>query len=211
VISINDRRRRAIARRVTTLSALAAILATPASAQRVGGVKSLDGTWRGPSGVIWRNIQVPRVAPAQTSTYDVVIYGGTAGGVVAAVSAARMGLTVALIEPTHHIGGMVTGGLSATDHGEKIVTGGDALAFYRRVGAKYGVPLFWYPEPKVAEVVLHEMLAEQKNVQLFMHHRLRERGGVRKNGANITELVMENGARFRGKIFLEASYEGDVM
>ena len=153
---------------------------------------------------------------AQTQTarsFDVVIYGGTAAGVVAAVSAARMGLTVALLEPTRHIGGMVTGGLSATDHGEKIVTGGDALEFYRRVGAKYGLPLFWYPEPKVAEVVLNEMLAEQRSVRVFMRHRLRERGGVRKSGAAITELVMENGggARFRGKIFVEASYEGDVM
>jgi len=144
-------------------------------------------------------------------SFDVVIYGGTAGGVITAVSAARMGLTVALVEPTRHVGGMVTGGLSATDHGEKIVTGGDALEFYRRVGAKYGVPLFWYPEPKVAEAVLNEMLAEQRSVRLFLRHRLRERGGVRKRGAAITELVMENGARFRGKIFVEASYEGDVM
>jgi hypothetical protein len=152
------------------------------------------------------------IAYAQpTRSFDVVIYGGTAGGVVAAVSAARMGLSVALIEPTRHIGGMVTGGLSATDHGEKIVTGGDALGFYRRIGQKYGVPLFWYPEPKVAEAVLHEMLDEQKTVQLFMQHRLRERGGVRKNGANIVELVMDNGARFQGKIFFESSYEGDVM
>ncbi|MFL5620750.1 MAG: FAD-dependent oxidoreductase [Gemmatimonadaceae bacterium] len=165
-------------------------------------------------------LQLALVAPitgsalAQTPaarSFDVVIYGGTAGGVVAAVSAARMGLTVALLEPTPHVGGMVTGGLSATDHGEKIVVGGDALAFYRRVGGKYGVPLFWYPEPKVAEAVLNEMLAEQKNVTLFLRHRLRERGGVRKTGANITELVTENGARFRGKIFVEASYEGDVM
>jgi hypothetical protein len=152
------------------------------------------------------------LAQARTPrSFDVVIYGATAGGVVAAVSAARLGLTVALLEPTRHIGGMVTGGLSATDHGEKIVVGGDALAFYRRVGAKYGVPLFWYPEPKVAEAVLIEMLAEQKNVTLFLRHRLRERGGVRKDGATITELVMDDGARFRGKIFVEAGYEGDVM
>jgi hypothetical protein len=154
----------------------------------------------------------PAIAKTQSPrSFDVVIYGGTAGGVVAAVSAARMGLSVALIEPTNHIGGMVTGGLSATDHGEKIVTGGDALEFYRRIGRKYGVPLFWYPEPRVAEAVLHEMLAEQKGVRLFTRHRLREKGGVRKNGAKISELVMENGARFSGKIFVEAGYEGDVM
>src|SRR5919197_6609347 len=161
-------------------------------------------------------IATPMLHPAVGQTqparsFDVVIYGGTAGGVIAAVSAARMGLSVALIEPTRHIGGMVTGGLSATDHGEKIVTGGDALAFYRRIGTKYGLPLFWYPEPKIAQAVLHEMLAEQKGVQLFMRHRLRERSGVHKRGATIVELVMENGARFCGKIFVEASYEGDVM
>jgi hypothetical protein len=153
-------------------------------------------------------------AGAQTRgarSFDVVIYGGTAAGVVAAVSAARLGLTVALLEPTRHVGGMVTGGLSATDHGEKIVVGGDALAFYRRVGAKYGVPLFWYPEPKVAERVLNEMLAEQRNVTLFLHQRLRERGGVRKDGARITELVMDDGTRFRAQLFVEAGYEGDVM
>jgi hypothetical protein len=144
-------------------------------------------------------------------SFDVVIYGGTAAGVVAAVSAARLGLTVALLEPTRHVGGMVTGGLSATDHGEKIVVGGDALAFYRRVGAKYGVPLFWYPEPKVAERVLNEMLAEQRNVTLFLHQRLRERGGVRKDAARITELVMDDGTRFRARLFVEAGYEGDVM
>ena len=144
-------------------------------------------------------------------TFDVVIYGGTAGGVVAAVSAARMGLSVALIEPSRHIGGMVTGGLSATDHGTKIVTGGYALEFYQRIGKKYGTPLWWYPEPKVAEKVLNEMIAEAKTVQLFMGHRLRERGGVRKRGTSIQELVTENGQRFRGKLFFDSSYEGDVM
>ena len=161
-------------------------------------------------------IVAPAVALAIAQTpparaFDVVIYGGTAGGVIAAMSAARMGLSVGLLEPTRHLGGMVTGGLSATDHGEKIVAGGYALELYRRIGHKYGVPLFWYPEPKVAEAVLHEMLAEQKKVKVFMSHRLRERGGVRKNGARIEELVMENGARFRGRLFIESSYEGDVM
>src|SRR6266850_2240270 len=80
-------------------------------------------------------------------TFDVLVYGGTAGGVIAAVSAARMGLSVALVEPSHHLGGMTTGGLSATDHGTRIVIGGYALEFYQRIGGKYGMPLWWYPEP----------------------------------------------------------------
>jgi hypothetical protein len=150
-------------------------------------------------------------ASAAPRTFDVVIYGGTAGGVIAAVSAARMGLSVALIEPSAHLGGMVTGGLSATDHAEKIVTGGYALEFYQRIGKKYGMPLWWYPEPKVAEVVLNEMIAEATGVHVFPRHRLRERGGVRKRGTEIQELVTENGDRFRGKVFLDCSYEGDLM
>jgi hypothetical protein len=148
-------------------------------------------------------------SPAQV--FDVVVYGGTAGGVIAAVSAARMGLSVALVEPSHHLGGMVTGGLSATDHGDRIVIGGYALEFYQRIGRKYGMPLWWYPEPKVAEEALNDMLTEAKTVRVFLGQRLRERRGVLKNGTVIQEIVTEKGHRLRGKIFLDSSYEGDLM
>jgi hypothetical protein len=160
----------------------------------------------GPLDAAQRRATVPR-------TFDVVIYGGTAGGVIAAVSAARMGLSVALIEPSRHLGGMTTGGLSATDHAEKIVIGGYALEVYQRIGRKYGMPLWWYPEPKVAEAVLNDMIAEAKTVHVFPRHRLREHGGVRKHGTEIQELVTGTGGgdRFRGKVFIDASYEGDVM
>ena len=168
---------------------------------------------------IWATFGAVRGASANAHTaavraFDLVVYGGTAGGVITAVRAARMGMAVALIEPSAHLGGMVTGGLSATDHGEKIVIGGDALEFYHRIGAKYGVPLFWYPEPKVDEQVLAEMLRAEKNVHVFLHELLRERDGVRKDGkdhSHVTELVMRDGSRFRGRIFVDASYEGDVM
>src|ERR1700733_5765255 len=88
--------------------------------------------------------------------FDVVVYGGTAGGVIAAVSAAREGLKTALIEPGHHLGGMVSGGLSYTDFGRKEVIGGCALEFYARVAqhyqlSRFGVPVAWYHEPHVAE------------------------------------------------------------
>jgi hypothetical protein len=143
--------------------------------------------------------------------YDVVIYGGTAGGVIAAVSAARMGLSVGLIEPSHHLGGMTTGGLSATDHGSRIVIGGYALEVYQRVGRKYGMPLWWYPEPKVAEEVLNDMVTEAKTVNVFFGQRLREHGGVLKTGTVIDEIVTERGDRFRGKLFVDSGYEGDLM
>jgi hypothetical protein len=141
----------------------------------------------------------------------VVVYGGTAGGVIAAVSAARMGLSVALVEPSHHLGGMVTGGLSATDHGTRIVIGGYALEFYQRIGRKYGMPLWWYPEPKVAEEALNDMVTDAKTVRVFLGQRLREQKGVLKNGTVIQEIVTVKGHRLRGKIFLDSSYEGDLM
>ena len=97
--------------------------------------------------------------------FDVVVYGGTAGGVMAAVSAAREGLNTALLEPGHHMGGMVSGGLGWTDYGKKEVIGGYALEFYLRVGrhyqlARYGQEIGWIHEPHVAEDIFREMLQE---------------------------------------------------
>ncbi|MBP6821073.1 MAG: FAD-dependent oxidoreductase [Acidobacteria bacterium] len=146
-----------------------------------------------------------------TKRFDLVVYGGTASGVMTAVSAAREGLNVALLEPTKHIGGMVTGGLSRTDFGKKEVIGGIALEFYQRAGKKYGREIEWMPEPRVAEAVLNEMIVEAKTVTVFLNHRLKEKDGVKKQGLRVTEIKMENGARFAGSIFADASYEGDLM
>ena len=70
----------------------------------------------------------------------VVVYGGTAGGVIAAVAAAREGLASRSLEPGRHLGGMVSGGLGWTDYGRKEVIGGYSLEFFERVGRKYGRP-----------------------------------------------------------------------
>src|SRR5579863_9908322 len=106
-----------------------------------------------------------QMSPNAQSSFDLVVYGGTAGGAITAVRAARMGLKVALLEPRHHIGGMVSGGLSHTDVGKREVIGGDALEFYWRAGNHYGLPQYlqnfaWYMEPKVAESILRRMLEE---------------------------------------------------
>ena len=143
--------------------------------------------------------------------FDVVVYGGTAGGVIAAVTAAREGLNVALLEPGNHLGGMVTGGLSATDHGEKQVVGGYALEFYERLGRHYGCEIEWYSEPHIAEKVLLEMVKEAGTVSVFYRHRLRENDGVNKDGTGISEIRLENGSVFRADLFVDASYEGDLM
>src|SRR6266542_1855913 len=102
---------------------------------------------------------------AAAEKFDVVVYGATAGGVIAAVTAAREGLRVVLLEPRDHVGGMATGGLSRTDYGKKEVIGGYALEFYWRVGdhyemRRYGQDAAWYYEPKVGEQVFKEMLEE---------------------------------------------------
>ena len=133
-------------------------------------------------------------------SYDLVVYGGTAGGVMTAVAGAREGLKVALLEPGTHIGGMATGGLSRTDFGKKEVLGGYALEFYWRVGRKYDIGRYaqdvaWFYEPKVGEQVLHEML-DQAGVKVFLHHRLREKTGVQKNGTKLVSVTTEDGTVF---------------
>jgi hypothetical protein len=154
-------------------------------------------------------------APAATRAYDVVVYGGTAGGVMAAVSAARQGLRTALIEPTAHVGGMVSGGLGWTDYGKKEVIGGYALEFYWRVGNHYQMPRYgndisWLHEPHVAEQIFRDML-RTAGVGLFERQRLREKTGVRKHGTTVEAITTEDGSEFTAAVFIDAGYEGDLM
>ncbi|MCY2968174.1 MAG: FAD-dependent oxidoreductase [Planctomycetota bacterium] len=163
--------------------------------------------------------------------YDLVVYGGTAGGVVAAVQGARLEKRVVLIEPTKHLGGMTSGGLGATDIGNKAVIGGISREFYGRLGKHYADPKswvfqkreqyksyrqqsgeqeMWTFEPGVAEQELRRMLAET-SAEIVQEERLDLSRGVRKRGARITEIVMESGRVFAGRMFIDATYEGDLM
>jgi hypothetical protein len=147
--------------------------------------------------------------------HDLVVYGGTAAGVMTAVSAARHGLSTVLLEPGQHVGGMVTGGLSGTDVGKIEVIGGMALEFYWRMGTHYQLDrhlqqLAWMPEPGAGEAMMRRMLADAK-VTVLYGHRLREKGGVVKQGAKLTRIITENGAHFDATIFADCSYEGDLM
>ncbi|MBZ4192280.1 FAD-dependent oxidoreductase [Niabella beijingensis] len=156
------------------------------------------------------------IDPAKAANYDVVVYGGTASGVMAAISAAREGLKVVLLEPKSHIGGMVTGGLSATDIGRRTVIGGYPLELYKRLGKYYNYQVYtrdsigWFPEPHVAEKVLNEMIKEA-NVTVLYRKRLKEKGGVVKKQNKIETIVMEDGSIYHGKVFIDATYEGDLM
>ncbi|MBL8210546.1 MAG: FAD-dependent oxidoreductase [Bryobacterales bacterium] len=161
--------------------------------------------------VSWR----PTTASAAPAAYDLVVYGATAGGVTTAVSGARSGLTVALLEPGAHVGGMASGGLQRTDVGRREVIGGMALELYVRAGLHYETmrmlhEVAWMMEAHVAERLFEDMLREA-GVAVFKKHRLREKTGVKKEGARVAEIMMENGAQFRAKVFADASYEGDLM
>lgn len=155
------------------------------------------------------------VAGLAQQSYDLVVYGGTAGGVMTAVAGARQGLRTVLIEPRAHVGGMATGGLSRTDVGRREVIGGLALEFYMRIGERYEMHRFlhemgWQYEPRVGESVMREMLKDA-GVEVVFHRRLREKTGVVKQGNTVTGIVMENGETYRGKVFADCSYEGDLM
>jgi len=155
------------------------------------------------------------LAGQTAASYDVVVYGGTAGGAITAVSAARMGLKTVLLEPGRHVGGMVSSGLSHTDVGKREVIGGDSLEFYWRAGTYYSLPQYlqdiaWYVEPHVAENIFQTMLREA-GVTVLYGHRLREKDGVTMQGGRVVLLATENGDSFTAKIFADASYEGDLM
>jgi hypothetical protein len=154
-------------------------------------------------------------AAAGAQNYDLVVYGGTAGGVITAVSGARMGLKTVLLEPRQHIGGMVSGGLSRTDVGKREVIGGYSLEFYWRAGLAYDMAQYlqdiaWLVEPKVAESIFRKMLADA-GVTVLFDQCLREKDGVHKSGGRIQAIAMENGAQYAARMFADCTYEGDLM
>src|SRR5438876_2416444 len=138
---------------------------------------------------------------------DICIYGGTSGGVAAAIQASRMGKRAVVAEFSKHLGGLSSGGLGATDIGNKAAIGGVSREFYRRLGKHYGQDEAWKFEPHVAEEMFRQM-AKEARVPVYFEQRL---ASVKKNGARITEIVMEGGNIFRAKMFIDCSYEGDLM
>lgn len=162
---------------------------------------------------------------AEPESYDVVIYGGTSGGIAAAVQTARMGKSVVLIEPSQHVGGLTSGGLGATDIGNKGAIGGISREFYQRVKQHYAKAdawkqekqrgtgnedTMWFFEPHVAEQIYRKLLDEHK-VPVVYGERLDLQSGVTKEGQRITAIKMESGRTFRGKQFIDCTYEGDLM
>lgn len=155
---------------------------------------------------------------------DVCVYGGTSGGVAAAVQAARLGKSVTLVEPGGHLGGMTSGGLSAVDIGDPRSVGGIAREYFTKLAATVGVELAWDKpfeskhggpatggayaiEPHKAEQLFDQM-CEEAGVNVQRHARLES---AVKDGARITRLVTEDGREFVAKVFIDTTYEGDLM
>ena len=145
-----------------------------------------------------------------TTGHDVVVYGAVPCGIAAAVAAAREGARVLLIEPTRHVGGMSTSGLNTaeTEHMLTWTFGGIAMEFYTRMGRHYGfdAPAYYF-ESHVAEQVFLEMLAEA-NVDIRYGCRVARvmTGSTRIEGVELTD-----GSIVTGRVYVDASYEGDLM
>lgn len=147
-------------------------------------------------------------APAPTNR--VIVYGSTPAGVVSGVAAARAGANVTLIDPAARVGGMCSGGLGHTDVGDAFAIGGLAREFFVRNARRYNAsatePLYFL-EPHVAESVFLEMLAGA-GVARVQTARV---ASVDFSGTHISSLATLDGGRFAADVFIDASYEGDLV
>ena len=185
-------------------------------------------------------VTFPSPAQSAPDLYDIAIYGGTSAGISAAVQASRMGCRAVVIAPEGRIGGLTTGGLGQTDIGNKSAIGGIAREFYRAVKAHYADDTSWnyerredykknHPkiknweadfwredamwtfEPKVALAIL-EGWVKRDELTIVRGERLDRGGfGVEKAEGKIVAIRMESGRRFAAKMFIDATYEGDLM
>ena len=174
------------------------------------------------------------IAPATNAaeppaTADVVIYGGTSAGIVAAVQATAMGKSVVVVSPDTHLGGLSSGGLGWTDSGTKAVIGGLAREFYRRIKRHYDTPAAWVHqqpaeyklyrpaddamsvfEPKVAEAAFEAWVREHE-IPVVRDAWLDRERGVANQGERIVSLTTLDGRTLAGKMFIDATYEGDLL
>ena len=175
--------------------------------------------------------------PAEVIQADVCVYGGTSGGIAAAIQANRMGKRAVIVEPGKHLGGLTAGGLGATDIGNKAAIGGIAREFYQRVAQHYAQDAawtlesrqdyftrrgsgqakasdlaaadatMWTFEPHVAVMIFDRLIQETK-VPVYREERL---VSVKRKGSRITEIRTANGRGFRARVYIDATYEGDLM
>ena len=170
------------------------------------------------------------------AAHDVVIYGGTCAAVTAAVQVKKMGKSVIIVSPDKHLGGLSSGGLGFTDTGNKAVIGGLARDFYHRIYLHYqkaeswkqqkqseygnkgqGTPAMdgenrtmWIFEPSAAEKVFEDYIKEF-GIEVVRDEWLDREKGVKKNGERIVSITTLSGKTYEGSMFLDTTYEGDLM
>lgn len=166
--------------------------------------------------------------------YQIIVYGGTSAGISAAIQASRMDKSVLIIEPTHRLGGLTTGGLGQTDIGNKQAIGGIAREFYQNIQKYYENPenwiwqeksgyrdggqtrtgenedAMWTFEPSAALNVYKKMI-EDEDIDIVYNQRLDREAGVRMDNSTILSITMESGEEYSAEIFIDATYEGDLM
>ena len=173
---------------------------------------------------------------AENYSADIVVYGGTSAAVTAAVQAHKLGKSVIIVSPDAHLGGLTSGGLGWTDAGKKSSVGGLSLEFYQRIRQHYDQPeawrqqtleefrgiarsksrnspkddAMWIFEPHVAEAVFEQYISEN-NIDVLRDAWLDRESGVEKNGTRIVALTTLGGDRIEGKVFIDTTYEGDLM
>jgi hypothetical protein len=174
-----------------------------------------------------------RIAAAD---YDVVVYGGTSAGVIAAVQAKKMGKSAIIVCPDKHLGGLASGGLGFSDTGNKAVIGGLSREFYHRLWLHYDKPeawlwekrenygnvgqgtpaldgasrTMWIFEPHAAEQVFEDLIRENQ-VPVRRDEWLDRAHGVKKSGSRIASITTLGGNTYAGRMFIDATYEGDLM
>ena len=167
---------------------------------------------------------------------DVVVYGGTSAAVIAAVEVAQSGKSVILVSPDVHLGGLTAGGLGWTDTGKKEAIGGLSRNFYHRIWQYYNKDeawrwqkredygnrgqgtkavdgskrTMWIFEPHVAESVFEDYIKEFK-IKTFRNEWLNRSSGIQKNNSKLVSFTTLSGKVFKGKVFIDATYEGDLM
>ena len=167
---------------------------------------------------------------------DVIIYGGTSAAVISAVEVSQSGKSVIIVSPDIHLGGLSSGGLGFTDTGDKTVIGGLAREFYHRVWLHYSDSTtwkwqkkseygnkgqntvamdgenrtMWIFEPHVAEKIFEDFILEN-HIPVFRDEWLDRKSGVAIENDKIISLTTLSGKKFIGEIFIDATYEGDLM
>jgi hypothetical protein len=173
---------------------------------------------------------------AAPSKSDLLVYGCTSAGITAAIQARQMGKTVQMVCPEKHLGGLTAGGLGWTDSGNKAVIGGLSRNFYHRVWRYYQKPetwrwqkreeygnkgqgteamdktgrTMWIFEPHVAEQIFEDWVKENK-IPIVRNAWLDRQKGVKKEGDRIVSIATLDGNTYTARMFIDATYEGDLM